>query len=60
MEKFKDQVNRMELTFDCGWGSDSKLNQFFYDYERNVLSDHLLSLGHQGKQLVTSGEFAFP
>ena len=46
MEKFKEQVNRMELGFDAGWGSDSKLNQFFYDYEKNVLSDHLLSLGH--------------
>ena len=46
MEKFKEQVNKNEMGFNSGWGSDSKLNQFFYDYEKNVLSDHLLSLNH--------------
>jgi hypothetical protein len=60
MEKFKEQVNKMELGFNSGWGSDSKLNQFFYDYEKNVLSDHLLSLNHQHKGLITkSGERPF-
>lgn len=26
MEKFKEQVNKMEMGFNSGWGSDSKLN----------------------------------
>lgn len=60
MENFKEQVNKMESGFNSGWGSDSKLNQFFYDYEKNVLSDHLLSLNHQTKGLITkSGEKPF-
>ena len=60
MEKFKEQVNRMEAGFNSGWGSDTKLNQFFYDYEKNVLSDHLLSLSHTHKGLITkSGERPF-
>ena len=60
MEKFKEQVNKMEQGFNSGWGSDTKLNQFFYDYEKNVLSDHLLSLNHQNKGLITrSGEKPF-
>ena len=60
MDKFKEQVNRMELGFNSGWGSDTKLNQFFYDYEKNVLSDRLLSLGGHHKGLITkSGERPF-
>jgi hypothetical protein len=60
MEKFKEQVNKMEIGFNAGWGSDSSLNQFFYDYEKHVLSDHLLSLSHQTKGLITkSGERPF-
>jgi hypothetical protein len=53
----------MEISFNSGWGSDSALNQFFYDYEKNVLSDHLLSLSHQTKGLISKpGEkpFAMP
>ena len=26
MDKFKEQVNKMEMGFNAGWGSDSKLN----------------------------------
>ena len=34
----------MEASFDPSWGSNGKLNQFFYSYESDVLTDHLLSL----------------
>ena len=37
----------MEKGFDAGWGSDSKLNKFFFLYERNVLTSHLISLNHK-------------
>jgi hypothetical protein len=53
MELFKEQVNKNEISFNSGWGSDSKLNQYFYDYEKHVLSDHLLSLNHANKGLIT-------
>ena len=46
MEKFKEQVGKMEGNFDSSWGCDTKLNNLFFDYEKNVLSDHLLSLNH--------------
>lgn len=39
----------MEKTFDSGWGSNSKLNSFFFHYEKDVLSDYLLSLNNQNK-----------
>jgi len=41
MEKFRDHVLKMEGTFDSRWGSNAKLNNFFFQYERDVLSDHL-------------------
>jgi hypothetical protein len=47
LEKFKKHVFDMEKGFDAGWGSDSKLNQFFFQYERNVLTSHLISLNHK-------------
>ena len=30
MDKFKEQVNKMESNFDSTWGSDTKLNEFFF------------------------------
>lgn len=56
MEKFKEQVGKMEGNFDSSWGCDTKLNNLFFDYEKNVLSDHLLSLNHQ-KQGLVGGNF---
>jgi hypothetical protein len=47
MEKFKEQVVKMEKGFDSSWGSNDKLNEFFFEYERNILSDHLLSLNNE-------------
>jgi hypothetical protein len=44
MEKFRDHVLKLEAAFDAKWGGDPKLNNFFFQYERDVLSDHLLSL----------------
>ena len=46
MEKFKAHVLTMESSFDGTWGSNSLLNNFFYNYEKNVLSGHLISLHH--------------
>lgn len=39
----------MEGGFDSGWGSNGKLNNFFFDYEKTVLTDYLLSLNSQNK-----------
>lgn len=52
MEKFKEHVLRMEGSFDSGWGSNEKLNNYFFQYEKNILSHHLLSLGTQSKGLI--------
>lgn len=52
MEKFKEHVLRMENSFDSGWGSNEKLNNFFFQYEKDILSHHLLSLGSQSKGLI--------
>ena len=52
MEKFRDHVLKLEAAFDSKWGSDPKLNTFFFQYERDVLSDHLLSLNMQNKGVV--------
>ena len=49
LEKFKEQVDKMESSFDTTWGSDSNLNKFFFVYEKDVLSDYLLSLNSQNK-----------
>lgn len=49
MEKFKAHVLSMEANFDGSWGSNSVLNNFFYNYEKNVLSGHLISLHHQNR-----------
>jgi len=50
----------METNFQTDWGSDSNLNQFFFEYEKNVLSDHLLSLNQANKGLITrSGDKPF-
>ena len=60
MEKFKQQVILMETSFKSDWASDSSLNQFFFEYEKNVLSDHLLSLNQANKGLITrSGDKPF-
>jgi len=57
MEKFKLQVMQKESDFNSEWASDANLNNFFFEYEKNVLSDHLLSLNQANKGLVTqSGE----
>ena len=55
MEKFRDHVLKLEAAFDSKWGSDPKLNTFFFQYERDVLSDHLLSLNMQNKGVVPTG-----
>ena len=34
----------MQQQFDGEWGSDSRLNAFFFDYEKSVLTNYLLSL----------------
>ena len=34
----------MESGFDAGWGSNAKLNRYFYQYEKDVLTGHLVSL----------------
>jgi len=53
LEKFKEQVVKMEKSFDSGWGSNTQLNNFFFEYERNVLSDHLQALNtSSGKKNV--------
>lgn len=44
MEKFLMRVSSLESSFDRGWGSNPKLNNFFYEYERGVLSQHLKSI----------------
>lgn len=44
MENFRDHVLKKEAGFDSSWGSNLKLNNYFFQYERDVLSDHLLSL----------------
>ena len=60
MQKFKEQVVKMEDNFKSDWGSDSGLNNFFFEYEKNVLSDHLLSLNQANKGLITkSGDRPF-
>mmetsp|Transcript_1929 Transcript_1929/g.2762 ORF Transcript_1929/g.2762 Transcript_1929/m.2762 type:complete len:184 (+) Transcript_1929:1043-1594(+) len=53
LEKFKEQVNKMEKGFDSGWGSNMQLNNFFFEYERNVLSDHLQAINHKQKNSNT-------
>ena len=42
----------MEASFDGNWGSDTKLNSFFFLYEKDVLSDYLLSLNKTNKKGV--------
>ena len=41
---------KMEESFDSGWGSNKKLNNFFFDYEKDCLQDYLQSLNHQNKR----------
>lgn len=41
LDKFKNQVLEMEKGFDYNWGSNSKLNRYFYQYEREVLTGHI-------------------
>ena len=50
LEKFKKQVLEMESGFDAGWGSNAKLNSYFYRYEKDVLAGHLLSLQAKNKR----------
>lgn len=52
MEKFKEQVGKMEGNFDSSWGCDIKLNNLFFEYEKHVLSDHLLSLNHKKEGVI--------
>lgn len=49
LENFRNQVDKMEAEFDNTWGSDTNLNNFFFDYEKDVLSDYLLSLNTENK-----------
>ena len=42
----------MEAGFDSTWGSNTKLNNFFFDYEKDCLQDYLLSLNHQNKKQI--------
>ena len=50
LNKFKDQVDKLEGEFNNEWGCDTKLNSFFFSYEQDVLSDYLLSLNNQSKK----------
>ena len=50
LEQFKEQVVKMESSFDSTWGSNTRLNNFFFDYEKDCLQDYLLSLNHQNKK----------
>ena len=52
LEKFREQVDKLESSFDYGWGSDPKLNAFFSNYEKDVLTDYLLSLNSENKNGV--------
>ena len=42
----------MDAGFDGNWGSDTKLNDYFFRYEKDVLSDYLLSLNSTNKKGV--------
>jgi len=53
MNNFKQMVTQMESSFDSGWGCNNKLNSFFFDYEKNVLTGHLQSLNHRHKGVFT-------
>lgn len=33
LEKFKDQIDKLEMEFNNEWGCDTKLNSFFFSYE---------------------------
>jgi len=46
LEKFREYVDQQEKSFDTSWASNSKLNNFFFAYEKDVLSDYLLSLNN--------------
>ena len=50
LNKFKDQIDKLESEFNNEWGCDTKLNSFFFAYEQDVLSDYLLSLNNQSKK----------
>lgn len=52
LENFRQQVDKMDAEFDATWGSDTKLNNFFFDYEKDVLSDYLLSLNSENKGAI--------
>ena len=42
--KFKETVDKMRENFDGEWASDTRLNQFFFDYEKSVLTNYLLGI----------------
>lgn len=45
----------MENNFDSSWGSNLKLNNFFFQYERDVLTSHLISLSNlQGRNAANT------
>jgi hypothetical protein len=39
----------MENSFDGNWGSNQTLNNFFFAYEKDVLTDYLISLNHASR-----------
>lgn len=50
LEKFRETVDKTEGSFDSSWGGDNKLNNYFFIYEKDVLSDYMLSLNSQNKK----------
>jgi hypothetical protein len=46
LEKFGSHVDRMDAAFNASWCSDTNLNNFFFDYEKDVLTDYLISLNN--------------
>lgn len=41
--KFKELLDKLESDFDGEWSSNSSLNNFFFEYERHVQVEYLLS-----------------
>lgn len=44
LSQFRDHVDSLEKDFIKTWGSDEKLNNYFFKYEKDVLTDYLVSL----------------
>jgi len=50
LQKFGEYIDNQEKSFDRSWASKESLNNYFFAYEKDVLSDYLLSLNNQNKQ----------